>query len=84
MAARCLVNVKRWWRRLRGGRPVDEICRECFEQLHARSAWETVTHYRPVGDEAGFGGGTFGTAYWCRRHRPDDATRVARGSLPLG
>ena len=73
--------MRRWWRRLRNGRPVDEICRSCFEGLHERTAWQTVEHYTPVGDEGSFGGGTFGTAYWCSEHRPDDATRVRRGEL---
>lgn len=73
-----------WLRRLRRGRPVDEICRECFVQLHDRAAWETVVHHAPIVGESMFGGGTFGTAYWCRRHRPADAHRVKPGTLPPG
>lgn len=73
-----------WLRRLRRGRLVDEICRCCYTQLHDGDAWETVEHHAPIDGESMFGGGTFGTAYWCRRHRPADAHRVKPGTLPPG
>lgn len=64
-----------WWRCRRRGPLVDEMCRECFEQLHERDCWETRVEF-PNTTEMGAEGGTFMTAYWCREHRPAGAERT--------
>lgn len=72
--------IRAWWRRRRQGPLVDEICRTCLRQLHAREAWEVVQHLDNT-PEMGHVGGTYMTAYWCLAHRPANAHKADPKSL---
>lgn len=59
----------------RRGPVTGEVCRECFVLLRAGAAWRTIEHYPASEADAMFGGGTYGEAWWCRRHRRPGAER---------
>lgn len=68
-----------WWRRWRRRGFVDsgEICRTCLAPIDRRGLWETRVEFAASPEiPAEWGGGTYGTAYWCADHRPDTATRT--------
>lgn len=72
----------RWWRRWQQRRrPIDEICSKCHRELLVGGAWELIEHFPPSEADTMFGGGTFATSYWCRRHRPAGARRVDVNSV---
>jgi hypothetical protein len=68
-------RIRSWWRRWRRGPLIDEICRECFAELHARDAWQVSQHFANTA-EMGALGGTYMTAYYCSVHRPEGALRA--------
>lgn len=53
--------------------PSGEWCRVCQKDLTTADCWQRVERYSTVEGESDHGGGTYGVAYWCRAHAPDDA-----------